>query len=115
MPLAAGVRLGPYDIQSALGAGSRSSPTTSMAPPYRFFAERRTLIWRRSTPDMSHLLSPDDRRFCADFGACRVHPVDFDHQAHIRLAYTYLAEHDAETALELMRSALLAFIQARGE
>ena len=60
---------------------------------------------------MSHSLSFDDRRFCADFAACRVHPSAFDHRAHIRLAYTYLAEHDADTALALMRSALLAFIQ----
>jgi hypothetical protein len=60
---------------------------------------------------MSHLLSADDRQFCADFSACRVHPDDFDHRAHIRLAYTYLAEHDPETALGLMRRALLAFIQ----
>lgn len=60
---------------------------------------------------MSHLLSADDRQFCADFGACRVQPNDFDHRAHIRLAYAYLAEHDTETALGLMRRALLAFIQ----
>ena len=57
------------------------------------------------------MLSPDDRRFCADFARCRVQPDAFDHRAHIRLAYTYLAEHDADTALTLMRSALLAFIQ----
>jgi hypothetical protein len=59
---------------------------------------------------MRHLLSPDDRRFCEDFALCRVHPDDFDHRAHVRLAYCYLAEHDADTALALMRSALLAFI-----
>jgi hypothetical protein len=60
---------------------------------------------------MSHLLSSDDRQFRADFEACRVRPDDFDHWAHVRLAYVYLAEHDPETALELMRSALLTFIQ----
>lgn len=60
---------------------------------------------------MSHVPSADDRQFCADFSACRVVPGDFDHRAHIRLAYTFLAEHDTETALALMRSALLAFIQ----
>ena len=60
---------------------------------------------------MSHSLSSDDRRFCADFEACRVQPDAFDHRAHIRLAYIYLAEHDTDTALTLMRSALLAFIQ----
>ena len=60
---------------------------------------------------MSHSLSADDRRFCADFAAFRVDPGAFDHRAHIRLAYIYLAEHDTETALTLMRGALLAFIQ----
>ena len=60
---------------------------------------------------MSHSLSSDDRRFCADFAACRIDPGAFDHRAHIRLAYIYLAEHDTSTALTLMRNALLAFIQ----
>ena len=60
---------------------------------------------------MSFRLSSGDRRFAEDFAACLVKPDDFDHKAHIRLAYIYLAEHDAETALALMRSALLAFIQ----
>lgn len=59
---------------------------------------------------MSHLLSSDDRQFCADFAACRIPPSDFDHRAHVRLAYAYLAEHDSDTALALMRSALLGFI-----
>jgi hypothetical protein len=60
---------------------------------------------------MNHLLSADDRRFGEDFAACRVRPEDFDHRAHVRLAYIYLAEHDSETALALMRRALLDFIQ----
>lgn len=62
-------------------------------------------------PEMRHSLSADDRRFCADFEACRIAPSAFNHRAHIRLAYTYLAAHDPDTALTLMRSALLAFIQ----
>jgi hypothetical protein len=60
---------------------------------------------------MSHSLSSDDRRFRADFEACRIDPGAFDHRAHLRLAYVYLAENDAETALRSMRGALLAFIQ----
>ena len=63
---------------------------------------------------MAHQLSADDRRFRADFEACRVRPADFDHRAHVRLAYTYLAEHDDDTALSLMRDALLAFIRHNG-
>ena len=53
---------------------------------------------------IEHSLSDDDRRFQADF----------DHRAHVRLAYTYLAENDAETALAGMRSALLAFLRHNG-
>ena len=60
---------------------------------------------------MKHELSSDDRRFRAEFEACRFAPDRFDHRAHIRLAYTYLAENDAETALALMRTALLAFLK----
>jgi len=56
-------------------------------------------------------MSPDDRRYTADFAAGRIEPGAFDHRAHIRLAYTFLAEHDTETALTLMRAALLAFIR----
>jgi hypothetical protein len=59
---------------------------------------------------LRHSVSSDDRRFCADFAAGLVPPGAFDHRAHIRLAYIYLAEHDPGTALTLMRSALLAFI-----
>ena len=60
---------------------------------------------------MSHALSPEDRCFSEDFAAGRIEPGAFDHRAHIRLAYTFLAEHDTETALTLMRAALLAFIR----
>ncbi len=60
---------------------------------------------------MTHTLSSDDRQFLADFEACRIEPAAFDHRAHIRLAYCYLAEHDAEMALTMMRSALQAFIE----
>src|SRR5262245_57688102 len=60
---------------------------------------------------MTHSLSPEDRRFSEDFAAGRIEPGAFDHRAHIRLAYTFLAEHDTETALTLMRAALLTFIR----
>jgi hypothetical protein len=60
---------------------------------------------------MKHELSSDDRRFLTEFQACRFAPEMFDHRAHIRLAYIYLAENDVETALALMRTALLAFLQ----
>jgi len=60
---------------------------------------------------MTHALSDEDRRFAADFAACRIEPGAFNHRAHVQLAYIYLAEQDTETALSSMRRALLAFIQ----
>lgn len=59
-------------------------------------------------------LSVDDRRFREDFEACRVPPQAFDHRAHVRLAYTYLAETSVDTALSSMRNALRAFIAHNG-
>ena len=61
-----------------------------------------------------HGLSADDRRFRADFEAGRLAPTAFGHRAHLRLAYTYLAENDAESATSLMRAGLLAFLQRHG-
>lgn len=59
-------------------------------------------------------MSDDDRRFRADFEACAIPPAVFDHRAHVRLAYTYLAEVDDEAALARMRAALLAFLRHNG-
>ncbi|MGH9867247.1 MAG: hypothetical protein ACREAA_03660 [Candidatus Polarisedimenticolia bacterium] len=63
---------------------------------------------------MKHQLSAEDRSFRADFEACAVSPDTFGHRAHVRLAYTYLAENDADTATTLMRTALLAFLRHHG-
>jgi hypothetical protein len=61
-----------------------------------------------------HQLSEDDRRFRSDFEECRLVPADFSHRAHVRLAYTYLAEHADDTALDLMRAGLLRFLRHHG-
>jgi hypothetical protein len=63
---------------------------------------------------MAHQLSADDRRFREDFEACRIQPDAFDHRAHVRLAYMYLAENNVDRALSLMRDALLVFIAHNG-
>lgn len=60
---------------------------------------------------MTHGLSTDDRCFLTEFEACRWPLAQFDHRAHLRLAYIYLAENDDETAHARMRSALRAFIE----
>jgi hypothetical protein len=61
-----------------------------------------------------HSLSAEDLRFRDDFEACLVPAAQFDHRAHVRLAYTYLAGNDADTALAAMRAALLAFLRHNG-
>ncbi len=63
---------------------------------------------------MKHRSSADDQKFRMEFETCSFPPAQFNHRAHIRLAYVYLSEHDADTALQLMRGALLAFIKHHG-
>jgi hypothetical protein len=47
---------------------------------------------------MNHAVSAGDARFRGDFEAGRVPPSEFNHRAHLRLAYVYLCEHDLDTA-----------------
>jgi hypothetical protein len=61
-------------------------------------------------PMQAHELAEDDRGFRAAFEACQVTPSQFNHEAHVRLAYVYLAEFDVETAVDKMREALLNFL-----
>ena len=63
---------------------------------------------------MNHALSADDRCFREEFEARRLAPETFDHRAHVRLAYIYLAENDVEASVALMRDALLAFLEHHG-
>ena len=58
-----------------------------------------------------HEISPDDRLFVSELQTGHYPPARFNHRAHVRLAYAYLAENDTETAVALMRSALLAFVR----
>lgn len=63
---------------------------------------------------MKHTLSPGDRAFLAEFKACTYPPAEFDHRAHIRLAYACLCEQDTDTAYESVRTALLSFLDHHG-
>lgn len=66
---------------------------------------------------MAHRLSPEDRTFRVAFESGAIAPADFDHRAHVRLAYVHLAEHrggggrDAVAALEAVREALHGFLR----
>jgi hypothetical protein len=63
---------------------------------------------------MTHLLSAQDRKFRAAFESCDFSPAEFNHRAHLRLAYVYLTEHDAERAYKSMRDALHRFLEYNG-
>lgn len=59
-------------------------------------------------------LSDDDLRFRADFESGAFPKAQFGHRAHVRLAYTHLAESDVETAFTRMRAALLTYLAHHG-
>lgn len=62
----------------------------------------------------TYSLSDDDRDFVIAFESGRIAPAQFDHRAHVRLAYVYLAESDSDTAVARMRDALLGFLRHHG-
>ena len=62
-------------------------------------------------PMKPHELSEDDRDFRSAFEACISAPAEFNHEAHVRLAYVYLVEGDVESAVQRMRAALLNFLE----
>lgn len=63
---------------------------------------------------MKHLSSIEDQNFRGEFEACKFPPAEFNHRAHVRLAYVFLCGHDTDTAHQLMRSALLSFLEHNG-
>lgn len=60
---------------------------------------------------MNYEASKTDQQFRAAFEAGGYAPADFDHRAHVRLAYVYLASNDVERATERMRAAILNFLK----
>ncbi len=63
---------------------------------------------------MAHLLSKEDRAFQAQFESCKFPPAEFNHRAHLRLAYIYLTESDIESAYHLMSEAIQNFLEYNG-
>jgi hypothetical protein len=61
-------------------------------------------------PAIQHRCSASDLEFRRRFERCDVPLREFAHRDHIRLAYVYLAENDADLAIERMREALRRFI-----
>jgi hypothetical protein len=60
------------------------------------------------------LISADDRALQSAFEACAVAPADFDHRAHVRLAYVYLCQDSTDQAHERMKALLLRFLRHLG-
>lgn len=56
----------------------------------------------------------DDVSFRQAFEAGEVAPADFNHAAHVRLAYVYLCESPVEESVERMKVALLSFLRHNG-
>ena len=64
--------------------------------------------------EISHGISQGDHEFRAAFEAGAIAPADFNHRAHVRLAYVYLATNDVERATTLMRHAIMNFLRHHG-
>ncbi|WP_299651349.1 hypothetical protein [uncultured Tateyamaria sp.] len=56
----------------------------------------------------------DDLDFRARFEAGQVAPTDFDHRAHLRLAYVYLCEGSVDAATARMRTTIKSFLRRNG-
>ena len=63
---------------------------------------------------MKHRCSLEDKSFRRAFEAFEVTPDEFDHAAHVRLAYIYLCGQTTEQACESMKGSLLAFLNHLG-
>jgi hypothetical protein len=63
---------------------------------------------------MKHLTSNADQDFKRQVEACEFPVPNFDHRAHIRLAYVYLAENKAGVSVRLMRDALTGLLRHIG-
>lgn len=63
---------------------------------------------------MTFDISREDETFRQEFEAGTFPPAAFDHRAHVRLAYTYLAGSDGDTATARMRDGLLRYLAQHG-
>jgi hypothetical protein len=59
-------------------------------------------------------LSEDDRLFWRDCASGAVRPGDFDHRAHLRLAYVHFAAFGPETGATAFKESLFAYLARHG-
>lgn len=63
---------------------------------------------------MKHLISNEDQEFKNQVESCEYPMPEFDHRAHLRLAYVYLVENRTEGAVQLMRDTLTGLLKHTG-
>ena len=74
---------------------------------WRFVVGQKALVLaERMQKADNHTLSEDDLAFRESIESCELFVSEFDHRAHLRLAYIYLLESDPETAFERIRKAI---------
>lgn len=59
---------------------------------------------------MKFTTTKDDLEFKTQMESCKFPASDFNHRAHLRLAYIYLSENNTEKSSELMRDTLNRFL-----
>ncbi|MGB1311265.1 MAG: hypothetical protein ACPG47_08635 [Leucothrix sp.] len=64
---------------------------------------------------MKYLISEEDRHFKSQVESCQFPVSDFDHRAHLRLAYIYLAQNsDTKKSVDLVRETLTNLLEHAG-
>lgn len=63
---------------------------------------------------MKHSISKEDLEFKVQVESCEFPVSDFDHRAHIRLAYIYLSRNSIDKSVQLMRDTLIWFLKHVG-
>jgi hypothetical protein len=59
-------------------------------------------------------VSIEDEQFLREIETCEFPVADFDHRAHLRLAYIYLVQNDTHEAIEKMRDTLTRLLLHAG-
>lgn len=63
---------------------------------------------------MDFMTSSDDQALQQQTESCDFPAADFNHRAHLRLAYVYLCEGDCDVATQRMKETLLGFLAHNG-
>jgi hypothetical protein len=60
---------------------------------------------------MNHKISSDDKKFKKWVEDCDIPVGDFDHRAHVRLAYIYLSKNNIEISVDMVRETLMRLLR----